>query len=276
MPRTTEHRHRDPPPHRRGRRALITGARERIDALDDRIIALVQERMGVSADIQRARIGSGGRRVNLARETEILARYRGSLGRPGTALAMTLLELCRGRGRESAAPGRRARGDLTRTERDRAPTVRWTRCPASEAAGSGRTTRGTAGAMRRTARGVRRGTSLRSRDRTAGDSSPVTQETAGSGTPGAVRRQLRPGRPAPRTPGQCGPHSRGTPALPPPPQVDRAAAEARVPGRSAPRGRRGAGRVGPPLPAPRIDAPTRGRATTGRRASNQAPGQNGG
>lgn len=75
----------------------ITGARERIDALDARIIALIQERVSVSAQIQRARIGSGGRRVNLSREMEILARYREELGKPGTTLAMTVLELSRGR-----------------------------------------------------------------------------------------------------------------------------------------------------------------------------------
>ncbi|MGW3954299.1 chorismate mutase [Streptomyces sp. NPDC004752] len=75
----------------------ITDARERIDALDDRIIGLVQERMAVSTVIQEARIASGGRRVNLSREMEILGRYREELGKPGTALAMTLLELCRGR-----------------------------------------------------------------------------------------------------------------------------------------------------------------------------------
>ncbi|MEU8582387.1 chorismate mutase [Streptomyces abikoensis] len=76
---------------------VITGARERIDDLDGRIIGLVQERMAVSAVIQRERIASGGRRVNLSREMEILGHYREQLGRPGTALAMTLLELCRGR-----------------------------------------------------------------------------------------------------------------------------------------------------------------------------------
>ncbi|MCP3766553.1 MULTISPECIES: chorismate mutase [unclassified Streptomyces] len=76
---------------------VITGARERIDALDDRIIGLVQERMAVSAVIQRERIASGGRRVNLSREMEILGHYRDALGKPGTSLAMTLLELCRGR-----------------------------------------------------------------------------------------------------------------------------------------------------------------------------------
>ncbi|GAB2948130.1 chorismate mutase [Streptomyces heilongjiangensis] len=76
---------------------VISGARERIDALDDRIIGLVQERMAVSAVIQQARIESGGRRVNLSREMEVLAHYSDALGKPGTALAMTLLELCRGR-----------------------------------------------------------------------------------------------------------------------------------------------------------------------------------
>ncbi|MGQ4486686.1 chorismate mutase [Streptomyces sp. SAS_281] len=77
--------------------SLIGDARTRIDALDDRIIGLVQERMAVSAVIQEARMTSGGRRVNLSRETEILVRYREALGKPGTSLAMTLLELCRGR-----------------------------------------------------------------------------------------------------------------------------------------------------------------------------------
>ncbi|WP_330453277.1 MULTISPECIES: chorismate mutase [unclassified Streptomyces] len=77
--------------------SLIGDARTRIDTLDDRIIGLVQERMAVSAVIQEARITSGGRRVNLSRETEILGRFRDALGKPGTPLAMTLLELCRGR-----------------------------------------------------------------------------------------------------------------------------------------------------------------------------------
>ncbi|MGW2561022.1 chorismate mutase [Streptomyces sp. NPDC001514] len=76
---------------------VISNARERIDALDDRIIGLIQERMAVSAVIQEARITSGGRRVNLSREMEVLGHYRDALGKPGTSLAMTLLELCRGR-----------------------------------------------------------------------------------------------------------------------------------------------------------------------------------
>lgn len=77
--------------------ALIAERRQRIDALDARIVGLVRERMTVSAEVQAARIGSGGRRVHLAREMEVLKTYGDALGRPGTALAMTLLELCRGR-----------------------------------------------------------------------------------------------------------------------------------------------------------------------------------
>lgn len=76
---------------------LIAESRERIDAIDDRIIGLVRERMAVSTVIQEARIASGGRRVHLSREMEVLAHWSDALGKPGTALAMTLLELCRGR-----------------------------------------------------------------------------------------------------------------------------------------------------------------------------------
>ncbi|MBZ4323128.1 chorismate mutase [Streptomyces huiliensis] len=76
---------------------LITGARERIDDLDGRIIGLVQERIAVSERIQRERIASGGRRVSLSREMEILTHYSDQLGKNGTVLAMTLLDLCRGR-----------------------------------------------------------------------------------------------------------------------------------------------------------------------------------
>ncbi|MEU9990509.1 chorismate mutase [Streptomyces sp. NPDC048045] len=80
-----------------GAEQTIADARERIDALDDRIIGLIQERTAVSTVVQETRIASGGRRVHLSREMEILGRYREALGKPGTALAMTLLELCRGR-----------------------------------------------------------------------------------------------------------------------------------------------------------------------------------
>jgi chorismate mutase len=75
---------------------VLTG-RERIDALDAQIAELVQRRIEASRQIQAARIAEGGRRVDLRRETEIIGRYSAALGRPGTEIAMALLELGRGR-----------------------------------------------------------------------------------------------------------------------------------------------------------------------------------
>ena len=76
--------------------SVLTG-RERIDLLDNQIAELVLRRIEVSKQIQAARISEGGRRVDVRRENEIIARYSGPLGRPGTAIAMALLELGRGR-----------------------------------------------------------------------------------------------------------------------------------------------------------------------------------
>ncbi|WP_406283373.1 chorismate mutase [Embleya sp. NBC_00896] len=82
--------------------AVIAAGRDRIDELDRRIIALVSERVDVSVNVQRARLAAGGPRVQLAREMDVIARYREALGKPGTSVAMTLLELCRGRVRPHA------------------------------------------------------------------------------------------------------------------------------------------------------------------------------
>ncbi|WP_307842668.1 chorismate mutase [Streptomyces sp. RK75] len=76
--------------------AVIADRRSRIDALDVRLIALVRDRMELSETIQQTRIESGGRRVHLARELEILDHYSCELGAPGRELARTLLRLCRG------------------------------------------------------------------------------------------------------------------------------------------------------------------------------------
>ncbi len=77
--------------------ATIAAGRGRIDKLDRAIIDLIEQRIAVSREIQQARMGTGGRRIELSREMEVLARYRESLGKPGAGLAMTILELCRGR-----------------------------------------------------------------------------------------------------------------------------------------------------------------------------------
>ncbi|MEY9927980.1 chorismate mutase [Catenulispora sp. GP43] len=77
--------------------AGVRTGRAQIDDLDARILALITERVTTAADIQAARIAEGGRRLDLKRETEIIARYREALGRPGVTVAMAVLELCRGR-----------------------------------------------------------------------------------------------------------------------------------------------------------------------------------
>lgn len=75
----------------------IAKGRARVDELDRRIIELIRERVETSLEVQGARVAAGGRRVQLAREMEVIGRYRAALGKPGTSVAMTLLELCRGR-----------------------------------------------------------------------------------------------------------------------------------------------------------------------------------
>ncbi|HEY3872054.1 MAG TPA: chorismate mutase [Actinocrinis sp.] len=75
----------------------VLAGRARIDALDRQIGELILRRIEVSRAIQAARIADGGRRVDLRRESEIIGGYRAALGKPGTAIAMALLELCRGR-----------------------------------------------------------------------------------------------------------------------------------------------------------------------------------
>jgi len=77
--------------------AGVRSGRAQIDDLDARILALITERMNTAAGIQAARIADGGRRLDLKRETEIIARYREALGRPGVTVALAVLELCRGR-----------------------------------------------------------------------------------------------------------------------------------------------------------------------------------
>lgn len=76
---------------------VIAATRTRIDDVDRRIIELVVERVALSREVQRTRIAAGGRRVQLKREMEVIARYREALDKPGTDVAMALLELCRGR-----------------------------------------------------------------------------------------------------------------------------------------------------------------------------------
>ena len=75
----------------------IGALREEIDACDAAIIELVQRRLAVSQEIGAVRRASGGTRLNLAREQQVLARFREALGPDGAALGMMLLRQGRGR-----------------------------------------------------------------------------------------------------------------------------------------------------------------------------------
>jgi chorismate mutase len=75
----------------------IAELRDEIDACDAEIIALVQRRLAISHEIGSIRASSGGTRLSLSREAEVLNRFRLALGPDGAALGMMLLRQGRGR-----------------------------------------------------------------------------------------------------------------------------------------------------------------------------------
>ncbi|PSK63996.1 Intracellular chorismate mutase [Micromonospora sp. MH33] len=79
-----------------GRPPEISSMRRRIDEIDATIIGLWQERAGLSRQIGRLRLASGGTRLVLSREQEILARFRAGIGDEGTQLALLVLRAGRG------------------------------------------------------------------------------------------------------------------------------------------------------------------------------------
>jgi chorismate mutase len=75
----------------------IAELRAQIDACDADIIELVQRRLSISQEIGALRASTGGTRLSLAREAEVLNRFRLALGPDGAALGMMLLRQGRGR-----------------------------------------------------------------------------------------------------------------------------------------------------------------------------------
>ncbi len=71
--------------------------RTAIDACDAEIIALVQRRLAISREIGALRTATGGTRLSLSREQQVLSRLRAALGPDGAALGMMLLRQGRGR-----------------------------------------------------------------------------------------------------------------------------------------------------------------------------------
>ncbi|MEU5565724.1 chorismate mutase [Micromonospora musae] len=76
--------------------ARIREIRTRIDEIDQAIIGLWQERAGLSQEVGAMRRASGGTRLVLSREREILEHFRAALGPDGTQLALLLLRAGRG------------------------------------------------------------------------------------------------------------------------------------------------------------------------------------
>jgi chorismate mutase len=74
----------------------IAGLRDRLDEIDAKLIELWQERARISQEVGRTRVASGGTRLVLNRENEILDRYRAALGPDGVQLALLILRAGRG------------------------------------------------------------------------------------------------------------------------------------------------------------------------------------
>jgi chorismate mutase len=74
----------------------IAALRARLDEIDAAIIRLWQERAAISQEVGATRVASGGTRLVLSREREILDRFRSALGADGTQLALLVLRAGRG------------------------------------------------------------------------------------------------------------------------------------------------------------------------------------
>jgi chorismate mutase len=75
----------------------ISELRTAIDACDAEIIELVERRLAISREIGALRTATGGTRLSLSREQQVLSRFRAALGPDGAALGMMLLRQGRGR-----------------------------------------------------------------------------------------------------------------------------------------------------------------------------------
>ncbi len=74
----------------------IAKLRRRIDELDTMLIRLWRERARLSQQVGTQRVASGGPRVVLAREQQIIHKFHSELGPLGTQLAMLVLRAGRG------------------------------------------------------------------------------------------------------------------------------------------------------------------------------------
>ncbi|WP_166741638.1 chorismate mutase [Cumulibacter soli] len=71
--------------------------RVRIDAVDDEIIRLIQERRALSNQVGRLRASVGGPRLSIGREHQIMGKFANEIGTYGSQVALLLLKISRGR-----------------------------------------------------------------------------------------------------------------------------------------------------------------------------------
>ncbi|WP_405449351.1 chorismate mutase [Streptomyces erythrochromogenes] len=76
--------------------ADVASLRADLNVVDAEIRALLERRRALSREVQRTRLASGGTRTDLSREMHVIAPYTEAYGRQGTAIAMAVLEICRG------------------------------------------------------------------------------------------------------------------------------------------------------------------------------------
>ncbi|MFD9722417.1 chorismate mutase [Streptomyces sp. NPDC059072] len=76
--------------------ADVTALRAELDVVDAEIRTLLERRRALSREVQRTRLSSGGTRTDFTREMRVIAPYTEAYGRQGTAIAMAVLEICRG------------------------------------------------------------------------------------------------------------------------------------------------------------------------------------
>jgi chorismate mutase len=74
----------------------LDGARSHMDEIDGAICDLIDRRRALSQSIQKARMSRGDSRISHARENQVVSSYSDRLGKPGTAISLAILELCRG------------------------------------------------------------------------------------------------------------------------------------------------------------------------------------
>ena len=77
-------------------KAAIGALRSRIDEIDSAIIDLWRERAGISQQVGAQRVASGGTRLVLSREQQIIHKFHRELGPIGTQLAILALRAGRG------------------------------------------------------------------------------------------------------------------------------------------------------------------------------------